>query len=75
MKKTYTKPQMYFESFELTTSVSAGCIVLANYTDDEQCSVYDSDTGKWLFTDYCNSRTRTRSICYHVSSTDGVFTS
>lgn len=25
MKKTYTKPKMFFESFELSTSVAANC--------------------------------------------------
>ena len=30
MKKTYVKPEVYFESFELNTSIAAGCGVRIN---------------------------------------------
>lgn len=30
MKKAYSKPQIVFESFELTTSIAAGCKELAS---------------------------------------------
>ena len=52
MKKKYNKPLLTFESFQLTTSIAAGCTVLAdvvggetyvngfpvNYTDEANCT-------------------------------------
>ena len=37
MKKTYCKPQIAFESFELTSSIAAGCAIPANQNLDGQC--------------------------------------
>ena len=35
MKKTYCKPQIAFESFELTSSIAAGCAIPANHNDQK----------------------------------------
>ena len=35
MKKKYNKPLLTFESFQLTTSIAAGCTVLADVVGDK----------------------------------------
>lgn len=69
MKKTYIKPEMSFESFELSTSVSAGCETKVDYTDQYSCQLYDDATKKWLFWNDCQtnlSAAARSSWCYDV---------
>lgn len=76
MKKTYTKPEMSFESFELSTSVASGCSVLANHSDENQCYIIES--GKKLFVSsyICSPFEQlSDSGCYHITAQEGVFTS
>ena len=35
MKKTYTKPELYFESFELSANVASSCAVPTNHAQFE----------------------------------------
>lgn len=39
MKKTYQKPQIVFESFELSQNIAGGCNAVSNNTDGDVCSV------------------------------------
>ena len=39
MKKLYSKPEIMFESFTLSTNVAGGCEVKTNTPADMQCSV------------------------------------
>ena len=48
MKKTYTKPEMSFESFELSTSVAAGCSGATQNYEWFKCAI-DIGDGKTLF--------------------------
>lgn len=34
MKKAYVKPQVYFEDFQLSASIAAGCTKTTNLTQD-----------------------------------------
>ena len=69
MKKTYSKPQIVFESFELTTSIAAGCSVILSKEDIETEKSWDPG----LFTDEMNCSSVD---CYHVPSNSGaIFTS
>ena len=38
MKKTYKKPELWYEDFRLSQSIAAGCEGIANYAEG-QCSV------------------------------------
>lgn len=77
MKKAYKKPQMMFESFELSTSVATGCETKVDYNDDQSCQVYDDNTGKWLFWEHCVSTLSARSSwCYDIpTGNNQTFTS
>ena len=46
MKKTYVKPEVYFESFELSANIAAGCVFKTYHTEYE-CTY--SVAGKKLF--------------------------
>lgn len=37
MKKTYEKPQIYMERFELAEHIASGCGALAQYRDNAAC--------------------------------------
>ena len=38
MKKEYQKPKLYYENFQLSQSIAAGCEGLANFVEN-QCTV------------------------------------
>jgi hypothetical protein len=42
MKKNYSKPEIVFESFKMTTSVAGPCVHKGNSSDQNTC---DFDTG------------------------------
>ena len=44
MKKEYSAPKLYYESFQLAQNISAGCEGIANF-NDENCAIYVQDTG------------------------------
>lgn len=39
MRKVYTKPEIFFESFSLSQSIAAGCEVPTNTPAQNQCGV------------------------------------
>lgn len=58
MKKVYSKPQIYFDSFELSQSIATGCTYDVN-----------DATEKWAFTsEYSCLYEVTEEQCYHVSA-------
>lgn len=66
MKKTYVKPQILFDSFELSQDIAAGCRILSN-NQEYQCPVYDPELGVSIFTTQCDMEpVNGDSICYHV---------
>lgn len=38
MKKTYTRPELFYENFQLSQSIASGCEGIANFNERE-CSV------------------------------------
>lgn len=51
MKKTYTKPELYYENFSLLGSIAASCTdVDKNAQDANACSVMDDVLGMTIFT-------------------------
>ncbi len=80
MKKTYIKPQIVFDSFELTTSIAAGCSFLSTNQDPYVCAILDPELGFTIFSTRptCDSTPPggNDSICYHVPVADvSVYTS
>lgn len=51
MKKTYVKPQIAYESFQLSTSIAAGCALLSTNMARYFCEVTDPDSGFTIFAD------------------------
>ena len=46
MKKEYKKPLIYFDSFELSQSIAAGCRLIS---EGEGAPVYDPETGLQVY--------------------------
>lgn len=72
MKKTYVKPEVYFENFELSTNIATGCEYKSNHTKN-QCAWYVEGIGNVFLSDVttCNykqpdSEKNDYGICYHV---------
>ena len=79
MKKTYEKPQIMFDNFELSQDIAAGCkIIIANQAENE-CG-YPTRNGD-LFTTEISGCTYKQpdlydGICYHVPvDTSNLFNS
>lgn len=72
MKKRYIKPQIAYESFQLSTSIAASCALLGSQSAQYVCPVTDPDSGFILFTDDISSPCDTApvggndSVCYDV---------
>ena len=45
MKKTYIKPQIAYESFQLSTSIATGCALLSTSAAQYICPVEDAESG------------------------------
>ena len=68
MKKTYSKPQIVFDSFELSQSIAAGCEVITNQAQGV-CPLIDDESGWTLLADTSCKKTPptgTDEICYDV---------
>ncbi len=50
MKKKYIKPDVVFESFELTSAVAADCSVIGSPSAAYVCPVVDDELGITIFT-------------------------
>lgn len=48
MKKTYVKPQVYFESFQLSANIAGGCSLISNQGQNE-CPYTDPELGVTVF--------------------------
>lgn len=48
MKKTYVKPKVYFESFELSANIAAGCEAISNSVQN-MCEIIDKELGVSVF--------------------------
>lgn len=63
MKKIYNKPQIVFESFELTASIAAGCMQIV---EKEENGDY-TDNGYIIFGESCEDiQLNEENFCYHV---------
>ena len=75
MKKTYSKPEIYFEDFSLCTSIATGCEIIVPGPSQNQCGyAYEGGNGQTMFTaqmgtSVCNipiDDDETNGFCYHV---------
>ncbi|CCX45972.1 uncharacterized protein BN455_01260 [Firmicutes bacterium CAG:103] len=80
MKKTYVRPEVYFESFELSANIATGCKLISNAAENA-CAVTDNDLGITYFTDAACGGNYTPpggndGLCYGVpQANNNVFTS
>lgn len=74
MKKSYVKPQVYFENFQLSANIASGCGKPLNHTK-EACQPI-SGMNLFLIADNCDCTPDDAGLCYQ-SATDGtrLFTS
>lgn len=65
MKKAYVKPELYFENFELSSSIAKQCAQAIHYAAgtcneglgdfakvlfiDNTCTLHPDDSGKWCY--------------------------
>ncbi len=83
MKKTYVKPEVHFESFELSTSIATGCSEgynhsNTNFGNPDTCTlkfgtetVFLSKEANCTLTDFDPNQ-----FCYHVpTANDKIFSS
>ena len=68
MKKQYIKPNISFDCFKLSESISAGCELLGSNSAQYVCPVLDEESGWTIFTNQCEygPPNGNDSICYHV---------
>lgn len=69
MKKTYSKPQIVFDSFELSQSIAVGCEYISHHTEDT-CA-YESALGNVFLEGVAACERKevdggNNGICYHV---------
>lgn len=81
MKKTYSKPEILFEDFSLSTSITAGCELKTPLPSYEENCAYPTQGGM-LFTDQVQACGKTppggvyNGACYHVpADTNNLFNS
>lgn len=80
MKKTYTKPELYFESFELSANIATGCGIITKNQTQNMCGFDQPGVGT-LFVEgitVCSYQGADgdNSVCYHVPTSDvRLFTS
>lgn len=77
MKKTYVKPEVYFESFELSANIATGCEVPLGHSQTD-CRKILGDFGSLdnVFVNGCQLNLEDPSFCYHVPYADNkLFTS
>ena len=71
MKKTYCKPQISFEDFELSANIAATCGISVGPSDVEHCGLYIPGFGNIFFRDWqiCTKKARVDgqyTYCYHL---------
>lgn len=71
MKKSYVKPQVLFESFQLSASIAAGCAYITNAAYGVCPSVFDKENHYSIFTEgtctYYPPNAKDQ-VCEHVPS-------
>lgn len=81
MKKAYSKPEIMFEDFTLTNSITVGCAALVGAPTAGQCAyeVVTSKGSKYIFTtgmtEICTSPESDdeyNGLCYHVFSPEAT---
>ena len=80
MKKTYAKPQIVFESFQLTANIAGDCNTKPNSTNEATCGYNDNGWIVFQNSAVCNVQVgpdgKHNGLCYHVPTGDmSVFTS
>ncbi len=82
MKKAYVKPQLYFDSFELNTSIATGCSAGYNhenttFSNANSCVLKFGTDTVFLNVAICSlTEFDENQFCYHVpTSNDKVFSS
>lgn len=80
MKKVYMKPQIAFESFQLTSNIAGDCNTKPASADETTCGYNDNGWIIFQGNPPCNFPIRQDGIydkiCYHVPTGDiSVFTS
>lgn len=67
MKKQYVKPELYFENFELNTTVATGCSIIVNHAVTE-CTIDIPGIGTIFINESCMTKdvADNDKICYHV---------
>lgn len=51
MRKPYVKPEIAYESFELTTNIAANCSLFSTPQAAFICAVLDPELGETIFSD------------------------
>ena len=78
MKKTYVKPEVYFESFELSANIATGCEININHTVGACWQGVEGfkDFNIFVESPSCATTPDENDLCYH-SPTDvnNIFTS
>ena len=77
MKKTYVKPEVYFESFELSANIAAGCGAgykgKVNSLNIHSCGYSYNSEVIFITKDVCSYQTDNGSeygLCYDIPTTD-----
>ncbi len=79
MKKTYVKPELYFENFELSSNIATGCVTITKLQSKETACGYN-DGVDVIFTEAMSGCVvkddGTGKICYDVPfDSNRLFTS
>ena len=70
MKKTYCKPMVAFESFQMTSNIAGTCVVMGNSGNENSCTYFDSVSGWTFFTNGGCNMNLTEMFCYHIPTDD-----
>lgn len=78
-KKVYKKPELYYESFTLSSSIAAGCEGIATFGEG-MCGIYVPELNFTLFTLEMSCQVTTPAnddtFCYHApTDSNNVFSS
>ena len=83
MRKAYSKPEIFFEDFSLTTNITAGCEYIANATENK-CGysvansgiVVCADTAYCTYTQGVTDDKSYNGVCYNnPSDSNNLFSS
>lgn len=75
MKKTYVKPELSFESFELSASIASGCGA-KTYHSDVTCSPFPGEKVFTSFEGGCETFPDDKGLCYQMATdADRLFAS